>query len=381
MSDEGGSHPKVACLKFVFLPPSEVLIAEQLKALRRYDPLILAVSAPNLMGMAPEAVHTLRELSPVSYAFNRVALKFALRSPHFEQVVRRADCRLIHAQFGVEGIYGARLKGRTGLPLVTSFHGYDATRFPRRRPDVYRPLFAEGDLFLACSEALRKRLLSLGCPEVRLRVHHVGIDLGQIPFHERQVEEGDTVNLLLVGRMVEKKGIPYALRAFANVRRYRRRVTLTLIGDGPDRPTVESLIRELDLSDVRLLGAQPHDVVLSEMGRAHIFIQPSVTAADGDTEGIPGTLMEAQASGLPVVATWHGGIPELVADGQSGYLVSERNSHALAERLRHLIEHPELWGPMGRAGRAVVEERFNLHTQVAVLENYYDELLFGARGT
>jgi len=371
-------HPKAAYLKFVFLPPSEVQIAGQIKALSRYDPVVLAVSTPDLMGLPPKAVHALAGLNPVSRLYNRARFKLGLGCPYFERVLRQESCQLIHAHFGPMGVYGTQLKARTGLPLVTTFHGYDATGLPRRRPKTYQRLFAEGDLFLACSEALRKQLLSLGCPEDRLRVLHIGIDLDQIPFREREPGPDGTVNILMVGRLVEKKGLPYALRAFNSVRLHHRQATLTIIGEGPERKAVETLRRELNLSEVRLLGAQPHDVVLSEMERAHIFLQPSVTAANGDTEGIPATLMEAQAAGLPVVSTWHAGIPELVVDGQSGYLASERNAHALAEYLRHLIEHPELWGPMGRAGRAIVEERFNRRRQSAILESYYDELVDGA---
>ena len=278
----------------------------------------------------------------------------------------------------MEGIYGIKLKERMRLPLVTSFLGYDATRFPQRHGKPYLRLFTEGDLFLPCAQAISERLLELGCPPERLRVHHLGVDVDRIRFQERVPGDDSSVNILLVARMVEKKGIPYAVQAFAEVRRDHPHVSLTLIGEGPERPAIEALLRQLNLSEVRMPGAQPHAVVLSEMRRAHIFVLPSVKAADGDTEGIPVTLMEAQASGLPVVATRHSGIPELVEDGRSGYLVPERDSKSLAERLRHLIEHPEIWRALGLAGRAIVEERFSLQRQVAILEGYYDKLLAGA---
>ena len=370
-------QPKVAYLKFSFLPPSESYIAQQLAALRRYDPLVLAMSAPDATGLPEATIRSLSTLNPFARAYNGLSLRLRRTCPHFEVQARREGCRLLHALSGVEGIYGARLKARTRLPLVTTFRGADVTRLPRRNRRLYERLFAEGDLFLAPAEAVRKELLGLGCPENRVRIHRPGIDVERIPFHEREPGEGGSVNVLVVGRMVERKGLPYGLQAFANASRYHRHVSLTLIGDGPARPAVEAQLRELNLANVRLLGAQPHDVVLAEMQKAHIFVLPSVTTADGDTEGIPIALIEAQASGLPVVTTWHSGIPELVADGQNGYLVSERNSHALAERLRNLIEHPELWSSFGRAGRAIVEQSFSLRRQVAGLEEYYDELLDG----
>ena len=366
--------PSVACLKSVFLPLSEALIAQQLLAMRRYAPLVLARSLRDAQGLPAEAIRSLGGLGLPARAFNRLAFALGRRLPFFEAQVRQEGCRLIHALSGREGPWGASLKARCRLPLVTTFQGADVA-LPRRDPQPYARLFAAGDLFLVEAEAARKELLGLGCPELRLRVHHRGVDLERIPYAERRVEGNGPVNVLLGGRMVERKGIPYALQAFSMLRRYRRQVTLTLIGDGPMRPKIESLAKELGLSDVRLLGAQPHETVVAEMQRAHVYIQPSLRAADGDVEGIPTALIEAQASGLPVISSWHSGIPELVADGRSGYLISERDTHALTERMRHLVEHPELWGPMGRAGRSIVEIGFDLRRQTDALEGLYDGLL------
>ncbi|MGQ9683812.1 MAG: glycosyltransferase [Anaerolineae bacterium] len=375
---EDAPQSSVAWLKHVFLPPSEYFIANQLLALRRYRPIVLAASAPNPMGVPAETLRSLDRLGIAGRGLNRLALKITHSAPYWEQETRRSQVRLLHAQFGAEGLTGVQLKARLRVPLITSFLGYDAYRLPRRRPRQYDRLFAEGDLFLPCSEVMRQQLLALGCPEERTLVQHLAVDTHRIPFIERKPPEDGRTNVLLVGRLVEKKGIPYAIQAFASVRRFHRKATLTIIGEGPLRPAITAQLRELSLGDVRLLGAQPHDVVLAEMQRAHIFVLPSVTAADGDSEGIPVTLMEAMASGLPVISTWHAGIPELVADGRCGYLVSERNSHALAERLRHLIEHPEKWKSFGLAGRAIVEERFSLDQQTARLEAIYGQLLAGA---
>lgn len=377
---EANPGPRVAYLKFEFLPPSEVFIAEQLKALRRYRPLVVAVDVPDSMGLPPEAVRSLADLGALSRALQRLRHRLGGGWPYLEAVVGREGCALIHAQSGEEGVWGARIKARAHLPLVTTLRGGDVRLARRRSAGPYRRLFAAGDLFLVSSQALRKQVVELGCPDERLRVLPLGVDVERIPFRERRLAQGESVNVLAVGRMVERRGLPYALRAFATVHRYNPRTAMTVIGDGPGRPAIEALLRELGLHDVRLLGAQPHDVVLAEIERAHIFIMPSITAADGDCEGIPVSLLEAQASGLPVIGTWHGGIPEVVQDGHNGYLVSQRNAHALAERLRHLIEHPELWGPFGRAGRAVVEERFHLGRQVATLESCYDELLSDREG-
>lgn len=363
---------RTAYLKHDLQSPSAAHIVGQLQLLRRYDPLLLTLAGAEAAD-SPLAVRSLASLHPLAQAGNRLAYRLTRSCPFWERELRRHGCRLIHAHSGREGLIGLRLGARLRLPLVTSFRGADLAGQPRR----FEPLFARGALFLADAEAVRRQLLSLGCPEERLRVLHPGVDVERIPFAERQ-PCAESVNVLLIGRLVERKGIVHALQAFAHASLYHRRATLTVIGDGPERPKVEALLHELNLANVRLLGAQPHQAVLDEMQEAHILIQPNVTGADGGGEGIPLALLEAQASGLPVVATWHSGLPEVVADGRSGYLVSERDTHALGERLRHLIEHPELWGPFGRAGREVVAAGFDLQQQALALEGYYDQLLAGA---
>lgn len=342
--------------------------------MRRYRPFILTGSPAE----APDPltqVDSLQSLSPLARVANRLSYTLGGPYPHFERSVRKAHCCLLHALSGADGISGLRLKSRTGLPLVTTFSGADAIQLPRRHPHLYAQLFSEGDLFIASAEAIRKELLSLGCPEGRLRVLYPGVDVQEIPFHERAPVEGGPVRVLIAGHLVDRKGLRYGLQAFASASRYLRHVSLTIIGDGPGRREVEAMIREFGLTDVHLLGTQPRAAVLEEMGKAHIFLLPSVKTPDGDVEGIPFALLEAQASGLPVVTTWHSGIPEVVADGRSGYLLSERSAHTMAERLRYLIEHPEVWPSFGRIGRTIIEERFDLRQQLARLEEWYDELL------
>jgi colanic acid/amylovoran biosynthesis glycosyltransferase len=167
---------------------------------------------------------------------------------------------------------------------------------------------------------------------------------------------------LTVARFVEKKGIEYSLRAVAEVHKRRPGggVRYDLIGDGPLRSRIEQLIAELQLKDVVTLhgfceGKRLHDL----MNAAHVLMLSSVTASDGDQECTPVSLMDAQAAGMPVLSTRHSGIPEVIRDGQSGFLVPERDVSALAERIGFLVDHPELWPGMGRAGRAHVEANYN----------------------
>lgn len=276
----------------------------------------------------------------------------------------RYDAVLCH--FGPNGRRMAQLR-RAGLvrgKIATVFHGYDMSRYLiTAGPRAYERLFHEGDLFLPVSDFWRSRLIELGCPSDKIAVHHMGIALSKFPVPRRHVARGDdTLRLLTVARLVEKKGVEYAIRAVAALRGdIGRRIEYHILGDGPLRSELEQLVRELGVDDsVRLTGESDQAGVGAEMGRADIFVAPSVVAEDGDMEGVPVSIMEAMARGLPVVSTLHSGIPELVRDKVSGYLVPERDTHSLARALARLAEDPRLRHRMGMAGRGIVERGYDL---------------------
>jgi colanic acid/amylovoran biosynthesis glycosyltransferase len=230
-----------------------------------------------------------------------------------------------------------------------------------RGESAYERLFRHAELFLPVSRFWRQRLLELGSPLERTAVHRMGIDCTRFSFSPRAPGADGVIRLVSVARLVEKKGIAYALRALAQTVQRHPALEYTIIGDGPLRRELEGLTRELHLNrHVRFAGWRTQDDVVDALQRMQIFLAPSLTAADGDVEGVPVALLEAMASGLPVLSTIHSGIPELVSDGISGFLVPERNVDALAVQLCRLIETPTLWPAMGRAGRAKVEQEFDI---------------------
>lgn len=281
---------------------------------------------------------------------------------------------VIHAQFGPLGHIAVRLR-QLGLwegAIVTSFRGYDATQLLRRRPNRYREVFREGELALPVSGALQRALIAHGADPSRVEVHHSGIDCASFPCRERTRRADEPLRVLSVARLVPKKGIDDAVRAVARLAEDGVDVRYEVIGSGGERPRIEELIDRLALRDrITLLGERSHPEVRARLEDAHVLLAPSVTAKDGDQEGIPNVLKEAMASGMPVVATRHGGIPELVEDGVSGYLVAERDVASLADRLAFLARHPERWGEMGRSGRAKVEAGFDRRRLNEELENLY----------
>jgi colanic acid/amylovoran biosynthesis glycosyltransferase len=290
---------------------------------------------------------------------------------------RRYDA--IHCHFGTSGIRGMWLRkiGALRGKLITTFHGFDATKYVLESGShVYDQLFEEGDLFLPISEFLKNRLVELGCQRDKIVVHRMGVDCSKFMFKPRMLRTDKHVHLISIARLVEKKGLEYAIRAIGKMVGRGLHIEYQIVGDGPLRRQLEELVKRESLTDVvHILGWRSHDEVVHLLDEAHILLAPSVTGADGDQEGIPVVLMEAMAQGLPVVSTLHSGIPELVEDSVSGFLVPERDIDGLAKKLRYLIEHPHLWPEFGRRGRECVEKNHNIE----VLNSQLVEIFQGKR--
>jgi colanic acid/amylovoran biosynthesis glycosyltransferase len=272
---------------------------------------------------------------------------------------------VIHCHFGSRGLLGMFLKD-TGIlngKLVTTFHGADVSSGVRAYGNhIYRRLFAHGDLFLPISRHWKERLIRLGCCSNKIVVHRMGIDCTEFSFRARQLDSSEIVRLISVCRLVEKKGIEFGIRAVGRLVRSMPKLEYNIIGDGPLRAHLEDLIVQLGLhGQVKIHGWKEKKDVIQMLNRAHILLAPSVTAKNGDQEGIPVALMEGMAMGLPVVSTYHSGISELVKDGMSGFLVQERDVANLTERLKFLMEHPETWPAMGYEGRKYVERYFDIN--------------------
>lgn len=291
---------------------------------------------------------------------------------------------VIHCQFGTYGEAALPLReiGAITGRLVTSFRGFDASKYLRTHPHAYDALFREGDLFLPVSRSLADRLVASGCERAKIVVLHSGIECGKFRYIERRLIEGEPARILTIGRLTEKKGIAFAIRAVARIIASGRDVSFTIVGEGPLRDDLQRLCEKLGVSkSVQLVGWRTHDEVVGLIETAHVLLAPSVTGADGDEEGIPNSVKEAMATGMPVVSTSHGGIPELVEDGVSGYLVAERDVEAMADRLQHVIDHPQTWAAIGQAARARVVAEFDTERLNDELERLYSALTAMPIGT
>jgi len=305
-----------------------------------------------------------------------------LLSPHLTAQLEQIAPDIVHAQFGTMGFYVMEAARELHIPLVTAFHGIDAYAMltSRRWRQAFREVFEASSKIAVVSEHMKNALLAAGAPAAKLSVVRVGVSLRQFPCTAPLERfDGKKIEVVSIGRFVEKKDPLGLIRAFhkcLSLIKTSREVRLLMAGDGPLLPAAKYLARRLGLArQVDFLGALDHDNLPAFIGGGHIYAQHSVTAADGDREGIPVSLMEAAASGLPIVATAHSGIPELVSDGRSGFLVQERDYEGMARRMAALIDSPESWPSLGAAGREIVSENFDIEKQTAKMIKLFSDCI------
>ncbi|MGG6240602.1 glycosyltransferase [Nodosilinea sp. AN01ver1] len=292
---------------------------------------------------------------------------------------KQASYDIIHCQFGTQGYRGATFK-RLLKPmpkLLVMFRGHDISRYVKEGGDkVYQALFKDVDYCLANCDFFRQRVIDLGWNAEKISVHFSGIDIKKFKFKPRSLSPGESIKIATVGRLEEKKGIEYAIRAVAKQIEKTPSLAYYIIGDGSLKASLHALICSLGMdSNIHLLGWKNEAEIIQVLDDCHVFIAPSVTASDGNQDAPINVLKEAMAMGLPVISTCHGGIPELVEDGVSGYLVPERDVYALAEKLEYMLAHPERWPDMGEAGRKFVERHFDLQNLNDLLVVRYKQIL------
>lgn len=357
---------------------SEAFIVEQAHAMMGYEPTFIATTLLN------ETPFQSVSLSRNDFFGIKQNLHLLTRFPYlFRQIDILEELALIHAHFGPDGVYAMALAEKLKIPFLVTFHGYDITLertaiWRTGKLFYYQLLFHEEELkrkasaFIAVSHFIRTKLLEKGYPEEKVIQHYIGVDTAKFSSSPKK---SDKRYILCVGRHTQKKGIDTLLRAFARIAKKYPSVSLIQVGTGPMTASLNALATVLGINNrVRFLGAQPHETVLNLMRGAEIFALPSQTANNGDSEALGIVFNEASACGVPIVSTWHGGIPEAVVDGETGFLVPERDDAALAEKLDTLLFDRALGEKMGQRGREFVCEVFDIRKQTIKLEGIYDSL-------
>jgi glycosyltransferase involved in cell wall biosynthesis len=370
-----GAPPTVVVYTHSLLGASMTFILSHAQALRRYRPVFAGSHRVSGLPLPEDRVATSNRggaLGPAEeYLFRRFGLAGRLAAD-----LSKFAPRVVHAHFGQSGPAALTLADKLGIPLVVTYHGQDATilddelkrswrgrEYLRGRPRVMR----RAALVIAVSDFIRERLLAQGFPASRVVTHRNGID---VDFFRRTSAAREPV-VVFVGRFVEKKGCEYLLRALGRLRASGFPVKAVLIGDGILRPALERLAAEVG-AGAEFAGFLPLPQVKAWLERASVVAVPSVTAADGNSEGLPTVILEAQAMGTPVVATRHAGNAEGVVEGRSALLVEERDVDGLADAIRFFVENPRAVEDYGTAGRAFVESHFAIAGQAAGLERLYD---------
>lgn len=359
---------RVAIWRSAMLPASETFIRNQADALTRWHPVYVGATRTDSI--------LARDTDLIAFpaaADHRAFLRLRLTgySPQLHRTIAGVRPDLVHAHFGGDGWLVSAAAARAGAPLVVTLHGHDVTRQPtstgpkgvRYRRNL-RTVFQRARLLIAVSEVIRQRAIGWGADPAKVRVHHTGVPLPtSVPTPPKRFD------VAFVGRFVEKKGADDLVAALASL---GRPVSAVFIGDGPHLAEMRGYARSLRV-DATFLGAQPADEVYRLLSESRVLAAPSRTAADGDTEGLPTTIVEAMGLGLPVVSTLHSGIPEAVDEGVTGLLGAEGDREALAANLRKLLDDPDLQNAMGTAARARATAHFDVVKQSRLLEDVYDE--------
>jgi colanic acid/amylovoran biosynthesis glycosyltransferase len=379
------NRPVVASYCATFLKPEMLHIYRQISALQRVRPIVITQKRENARDFPFEPVHIVSK--PATHFLRRFWFRQVLDQPwhisdlELESLVRilnRTEARLLHIYFGHIAVHLLPIVRAWPRPVIVSFHGADAMvdmDKPAYRRATEQMLGAVHKVFVR-SESLRRAVLDLGCDEHKISILRTGIPLDQFTYRARSIPEHGKWRLLQAGRLIEKKGCATSLRAFADVVSRYPNATLTLAGEGPLLTELHALARALKIDHrVSFRGFIGQDELRDLFYASHIFVHPSEIGRDGNQEGVPNSMLEAMATGLPVFATHHGGIPEAIESGVSGVLVPERDHVALSQALLKAMKDPETLARFGRTAADSVARNFDQRIQIQRLEDLYLEVM------
>lgn len=374
----------------IWLPQTQTWMYNQVKQLQRLGvgAHVVCRRTENLDQFAVANIHSLETEPLYKQVWEKGLRKLRIRRypNNLVEVGKSVDADIIHSHFGDVAWTNLGALRKLKVKHVVTFYGFDVNKLPVQQPvwrQRYLQLFSEADMFLCEGSHMARCLVELGCPEHKVKVQHLGVDVDAITFKPRQWHSNEPLRVLIAASFREKKGIPYAIRALQTVAE-KVSVLLTIIGDaGRDQESQLEKIKILEAleqsglkENTRMLGYQTHQSMLQEAYDHHLFLQPSVTTSHGDTEGgAPVSIIEMLATGMPVIATTHCDIPEVVGPAYSHLLASERDAEHLAECIQTLLERPDNWPNLIQKGRQHVELEYHLPRQVDRLITRYDEII------
>lgn len=372
-----------------WLPLTMNWIFNQIKYTESVQSVVYTMATSNLDIFPFASLYQANQFEAFTHKWSyKLGLNYRHTPTIFDENTTRYNPVVLHSHFGDRGWYDLPLVKKYGLKHIVTFYGYDISMLPAKRPvwrRRYQELFEQADLFLCEGPFMAKTLVQLGCPPSKVRVHHLGVEVDRIKYIPR-VFDGDPLKILIAGTFREKKGIPYAVEAVGRLKEHYQNLQLTIIGDASGRrdrqekKKIEAMLKQYQLNSItKMLGFQSYETLLAEAYKHHIFLSPSVTANNGDTEGgAPVVLIDILASGMPIISTRHCDIPQVVQDNVAGLLADERNVTELVDHLLWFIEHPDKWHFFTDRGRKLVEQEFNVKRQSELLGDIYQAVVRNA---
>ncbi len=371
----------VASYCATFLKPEMLHIYRQITSLRRVRPVVIAQKRENADRFPFQNIRVVKK--PALHFLRRTWFKQIADRPWqispaevraTERALTESNAELLHIYFGHIAMLLRPLIRQWQKPSLVSFHGADVL------VDMQKPAYRRATeemlslvrRVLVRSDSLRQAVIDLGCAPEKIEIQRAGIPLADFPFRERGIPGDGRWRLLQAGRLIEKKGLKTTLRAFARFQKEFPAARLTIAGEGPQLEELQSLARELQIDGaVDFVGFVSQEELRELLYSSHIFLHPSETGRDGNQEGVPNSMLEAMASGLPVFATRHGGIPEVVENNVSGILANERDHRTLGDALIETAKSPDRLRAMGHVASESVAKNFNQTEQARLLEEIY----------
>jgi colanic acid/amylovoran biosynthesis glycosyltransferase len=360
-------------------------IYRQIKALRGVDTFVVTKEVQNAerfpfqnIEIVPKRRANLLLHGWLKFVERRPPIVYRGEYQTLDSLLERHGVDLMHIYFGHTGVHLLPFIEQWDKPCVVSFHGADVAHKEdiKDYPAKLRRLFDAVPLVLARSQSLVDRLIQFGCPPGKLRINRTGVPLNEFPFVDRQPPPDGKWRVVQACRLIPKKGVATSLRAFAIFKKDNPKAEFLIAGKGPLQPELEMLAAGLGIfKDVHFVGFLSQSELLELYASSHLFLHPSETSPNQDQEGVPNSILEAMATGLPVAATRHGGIPEAVEHGRTGLLVSEEDHIALANAIQQITDSPGLFKQMGLRGRSAVTDRFEQEAQIDQLESFYEEAI------
>jgi len=368
-----------------FLKPEMLHIYRQVKGLRRVKTFVMTKELQNAerfpfrdIEIIPKQRMNLLRHGWLKFVKRRPPVVYRGEYQLLASLLERRGADLMHIYFGHTGVHLLPFIEQWDKPCVVSFHGADVALKEdiANYPAKLRRLFDVVPLVFARSQSLADRLIQMGCPPEKLRINRTGVPLDEFPFVDRQLPPDGRWRVMQACRLIPKKGVATSLRAFAIFKKDHPQAKFYIAGKGPLQPELEMLAAGLGVfKDVHFIGFLSQRHLMELYASSHLFLHPSETPPDENQEGVPNSILEAMATGLPVAATQHGGIPEAIEHGRNGWLVPEEDHVALANAMQEIMRSPHVLTEMGLRARAAVADRFEQDAQIDQLESFYEEAI------